>query len=92
MIPQGEMEAGVWELVFHAGDYLDAAGVAGEAPRFLDVIPIRFGIARRGGALPRAAAARALQLLDVSGELTRGPRADPGELGFCARVDKGSCR
>lgn len=45
VIPKGELVPGVWELVFHAGDYLDAAGVAGETPRFLDVIPIRFGIA-----------------------------------------------
>ncbi len=48
VIPKGELEAGVWELVFHAGDYLDAAGVPGEGPRFLDVIPIRFGIADVG--------------------------------------------
>ncbi|WP_372839331.1 hydroxyisourate hydrolase [Phaeovulum sp.] len=33
---------GVYELEFHAGDYL---GRASETPRFLDVIPIRFGIA-----------------------------------------------
>ena len=48
VIPKGELEAGVWELVFHAGAYLDAAGVPGEGPRFLDVIPIRFGIADVG--------------------------------------------
>jgi 5-hydroxyisourate hydrolase len=48
VIPKGELAAGVWELVFHAGAYLDAAGVAGESPRFLDVIPIRFGIADAG--------------------------------------------
>ena len=48
VIPKGEVETGVWELVFHAGAYLDAAGVAGEGPRFLDVIPIRFGIADAG--------------------------------------------
>ena len=48
VIPKGEMETGVWELVFHAGEYLDAAGVGGESPRFLDVIPIRFGIADAG--------------------------------------------
>ena len=47
VIPQGEAERGVWELVFHAGDYLDAAG-PGESPRFLDLIPIRFGIADAG--------------------------------------------
>jgi 5-hydroxyisourate hydrolase len=45
VIPKGELVAGVWELVFHAGAYLDAAGAPGESPRFLDLIPIRFGIA-----------------------------------------------
>jgi 5-hydroxyisourate hydrolase len=37
--------AGEYELVFHAGDYLRARGVALAEPAFLDVIPIRFGIA-----------------------------------------------
>jgi 5-hydroxyisourate hydrolase len=48
VIPQGELERGVWELVFQAGEYLDATGQPGEEPRFLDVIPIRFGIERAG--------------------------------------------
>lgn len=39
-----EFTPGVYELVFHAGAYLDAAGVPAQEPRFLDVIPIRFGI------------------------------------------------
>ena len=38
-------EAGRYELCFHAGDYLRAAGVELPDPAFLDVIPIRFGIA-----------------------------------------------
>ncbi|MCX5480060.1 hydroxyisourate hydrolase [Kaistia geumhonensis] len=37
--------AGTYELVFHAGDYLRAGGVDIPKPAFLDVIPIRFGIA-----------------------------------------------
>lgn len=37
--------AGEYELVFHAGDYLRAQGVAATEPRFLDVIPLRFGVA-----------------------------------------------
>ncbi|MFT3974331.1 MAG: hydroxyisourate hydrolase [Amaricoccus sp.] len=45
VIPKGEVGVGVFELVFHAGDYLDAAGAPGESPRFLDLIPIRFGVA-----------------------------------------------
>lgn len=36
--------AGEYELVFHAGDYLRARGVALTEPAFLDAIPIRFGI------------------------------------------------
>ena len=36
---------GHYELRFHAGDYLRAAGVALPEPAFLDVVPIRFGIA-----------------------------------------------
>lgn len=35
---------GVYELAFHAGDYLRASGQAGEGVLFLDVIPIRFGV------------------------------------------------
>ncbi len=35
---------GTYELVFYAGDYLDAIGAPPENPRFLDQIPIRFGI------------------------------------------------
>ncbi|GEK71912.1 MULTISPECIES: hydroxyisourate hydrolase [Halomonas] len=37
--------AGEYELVFHAGEYLDRRGVAADGPRFLDVIPLRFGVA-----------------------------------------------
>jgi 5-hydroxyisourate hydrolase len=40
-----DLRAGVYELRFHAGDYLKAAGVSVTEPAFLDVIPIRFGIA-----------------------------------------------
>ncbi len=44
VIPRGEAEPGTWELLFHAGPYLEAAGLSGK-PHFLDQIPIRFGIA-----------------------------------------------
>ena len=40
--------AGVYELRFHAGDYLRAAGTALPDPAFLDVVPIRFGVASAG--------------------------------------------
>jgi 5-hydroxyisourate hydrolase len=42
---EGEaMTPGVYELRFHAGDYLRPAAALTEPP-FLDVVPIRFGIA-----------------------------------------------
>ncbi len=44
ILPAGEFRVGTYELVFHAGTYLDALGHPPEAPRFLDIIPIRFGM------------------------------------------------
>jgi len=44
-----EMQDGVYELAFHAGDYLRKSGASLPEPAFLDVIPIRFGIADAGG-------------------------------------------
>lgn len=44
ILPQDRFETGVYELVFHAGDYLRATGQAGDDPLFLDLVPIRFGI------------------------------------------------
>ncbi len=40
-----DLAGGVYELVFHAGDYLRGTGETLPDPAFLDVIPIRFGIA-----------------------------------------------
>jgi 5-hydroxyisourate hydrolase len=37
--------AGIYELRFHAGDYLRSRGFKLADPAFLDVIPVRFGIA-----------------------------------------------
>ena len=39
---------GHYELRFHAGEYLRRSGVGLPEPAFLDVIPIRFGIADQG--------------------------------------------
>ena len=39
--------AGIYELRFHAGAYLRASGALPD-PAFLDVIPIRFGVAAPG--------------------------------------------
>ena len=44
ILPAEEFRTGQYELVFHAGEYLDNLGVPGESPRFLDKIPIRFGM------------------------------------------------
>ena len=39
---------GVYELTFHAGAYFDAQGLDLPDPKFLDRVPIRFGIADAG--------------------------------------------
>lgn len=44
ILPAEEFSLGTYELVFHTGAYLDATGVPPESPRFLDQIPIRFGM------------------------------------------------
>ena len=38
-------KAGTYELLFHAGDYLRATGAVLPKPAFLDLVPIRFGMA-----------------------------------------------
>ncbi len=45
ILPRERFATGLWELVFHAGDYLRATGQAGPEPLFLDEVPIRFGMA-----------------------------------------------
>ena len=45
LLTAGSFLAGNYELVFHAGAYLRASGAALADPAFLDIIPIRFGIA-----------------------------------------------
>ena len=44
ILPAETFETGTYELVFHAGAYLDTNGTPPEDPRFLDVVPIRFGM------------------------------------------------
>ncbi|MBE1291030.1 hydroxyisourate hydrolase [Shimia sp.] len=44
ILPAAEFATGEYELIFHAGAYLDACGTPPEEPRFLDVVPIRFGM------------------------------------------------
>lgn len=44
ILPEADFAIGIYELVFHCGDYLTRTGAAPESPRFLDVIPLRFGM------------------------------------------------
>jgi 5-hydroxyisourate hydrolase len=46
ILPEGKFKTGSYELIFFAGDYLRAQGLATEDPLFLDAIPIRFGMAQ----------------------------------------------
>lgn len=46
ILPSEQFELGVYELTFHAGAYLDHIGAPPEEPRFLDLIPIRFGMSK----------------------------------------------
>lgn len=43
-----DLTTGIYELRFQAGDYLKLVRAAISEPAFLDVIPIRFGIADTG--------------------------------------------
>ena len=45
LLEGNDLKAGTYELRFHAGAYFKASGVKLDEPAFLDVIPIRFGIA-----------------------------------------------
>lgn len=48
-ILEGEaLTAGSYELVFHAGEYLAGNAIDTGDPRFLDTVPIRFGVADPG--------------------------------------------
>lgn len=40
-----EVVVGIYELEFHVGEYFKRLGVNLPQPRFIDVVPIRFGIA-----------------------------------------------
>lgn len=44
ILPEGELQSGEYELVFHAGDYFAASGLSLPEPRFLDRVVIRFGV------------------------------------------------
>lgn len=44
MLAAADFAAGIYELVFLVGAYLQQTGQAGVEPLFLDEVPIRFGI------------------------------------------------
>lgn len=44
ILPSDRFEAGVYELIFHAGDYLVAGSGVETKALFLDQIPIRFSM------------------------------------------------
>lgn len=46
ILPETAFATGCYELEFHAGAWMDDTGVPAESPRFLDVIPIRFGMSQ----------------------------------------------
>jgi 5-hydroxyisourate hydrolase len=48
LLDAGEMKAGNYELVFFVGDYFAARSPALPKIRFLDKVPVRFGIADAG--------------------------------------------
>lgn len=46
ILPEASFATGIFELVFHCGDYLTRAGMSSEEPRFLDIVPLRFGMSQ----------------------------------------------
>ncbi len=49
LLDTAAMETGTYELVFRIGDYFRLAGIDLPEPAFLDLVPLRFGIADRDG-------------------------------------------
>ena len=46
LLSDEDMVTGVFELVFHVGEYYDKLAIKLPEPMFLDAVPVRFGIAR----------------------------------------------
>ena len=49
LLSSDTIPTGAYQLEFHAGDYLRAAGLELPEPAFLEVIVIRFGVSEAGG-------------------------------------------
>jgi 5-hydroxyisourate hydrolase len=45
LLAAAEMASGAYELRFHVADYFRKSGAALSEPPFLDIVPVRFGIA-----------------------------------------------
>jgi len=45
LLDAASIQAGAYELLFFVGEYFESRGVPQPDPKFLDIIPIRFGIA-----------------------------------------------
>jgi 5-hydroxyisourate hydrolase len=45
ILNEDDFAVGTYELRFHIGDYFKAKGVDLPEPAFLDIVPIRFGVA-----------------------------------------------
>jgi 5-hydroxyisourate hydrolase len=48
LLAADEMKAGRYEILFFVGDYFTAKGMPQPKTRFLDCVPVRFGIADAG--------------------------------------------
>jgi 5-hydroxyisourate hydrolase len=48
LLDAASIAVGTYEIVFFVGEYFAACGLALTEPRFLDLVPIRFGIADAG--------------------------------------------
>jgi len=49
LVSADRLETGVYELIFHAGDYFRRTGVGLSDPPFLDEVVIHFGVADPNG-------------------------------------------
>lgn len=49
LLEGGDFTAGTYELCFHAGDYFDRTSGDLPEPKFLDVVPLRFGVSDADG-------------------------------------------
>ena len=48
LLEGADFRAGEYELLFHAGAYLERSTPGLPAPKFLDLIPLRFGLSEDG--------------------------------------------